>query len=153
MSRRTAILIAAFAAGPCGTMAAASEPRAATDTGRNAEVVEAPNVPPPIVRRETGRLHVTRPVLGSGYVPYRYPAFDTCPCDDAGCYHPGWYYCGGKSYRQAWWRRWMGAHVGRGSMLDGYPCHCVQPTFGRPYWTPADDAATANRDAKTGTSP
>ena len=141
MSRWTATLIALTAA-PCGaTVAAASEPPAAIDTGRNAEVVEAPDVPPTIVRREVGRLHMSRPVLGNGYVAYRYPAFDTCPCDDAGCYHPGWYYCGGKSYRQAWWRRWVGAHLGGGSMLDGYPCHCVLPTVGRPYGMPAVDGA------------
>ena len=76
---------------------------------------------------------VVQPCLGRGYVPYSYPAIDSCHCARTGCFHPARYYCGGKQYRKQWFHKWVKAHLGRGSMLDSYPCHCVYPTAGRPY--------------------
>ena len=143
MKSWSAALFVALAAVPIAATdsAAAGQPPAAPQTGDDSRRYHAADVPPPIARQEAGRLHATRPELGTGYVPYRYPGFDTCPCADGGCYHPGWYYCGGKPYRQAWWRRWIGAHLGHGSMLDAYPCHCVQPSFGRLYRSEAAELA------------
>ena len=131
MSQSLAILTAALAAMILVAEHAVASDPFPPDVEDQAGTLERAEVPPPIIRRETRVPHVERPALGAGYVPYRYPAVDTCPCGDAGCYHPGWYYCGGKSYRRAWWRRWAGAHLGHGSLLDAYPCHCVLPTFGR----------------------
>lgn len=66
-----------------------------------------------------------------GYVPYAYPPFGSCPCDDDGCFHPRRYYAccgeGDPAYKKAFWRRWLRTHFHGGSMLDGVPCHCVYP--------------------------
>lgn len=72
--------------------------------------------------------------FGAGYLPYAYPSFETCPCGSDGCFHPDRYYCGGKPYRQQWLLRWVRAHLGHGSMLDGYPCPCILPATGRAYF-------------------
>lgn len=74
-----------------------------------------------------------QPVFGRGYIAYSYPAVDSCPCVAIGCYHPGRYFHGGKTYRRHWRKRWLRAHLGLGSMLDEIPCDCILPTFGRPY--------------------
>lgn len=73
------------------------------------------------------------PCVGRGYVPYSYPAIGSCPCGSDCCYHPWRYYCGGKSYERQWFRTWLRAHLGKGSMLDQYPCHCRFPAAGRNY--------------------
>lgn len=73
------------------------------------------------------------PCVGRGYVPYSYPAVDSCPCAANGCFHPWRYYCGGRTYKGNWFRTWVGAHLGKGSMLDQYPCECQFPTVGRTY--------------------
>lgn len=72
-----------------------------------------------------------QPLLGRGYISYSYPTIDSCRCASNGCFHPSRYYCGGKQYRKNWFRKWVKAHLGHGSMLDDYPCHCVIPTTGR----------------------
>ena len=92
--------------------------------------------PPPISTTADQPTIVVQPCLGAGYVPYSYPGVDTCPCAYDGCYPPARYYCGGETYRDHWWGKWLRAHFAGGSMLDGYPCHCVFPTTGRA-WTPA----------------
>lgn len=71
------------------------------------------------------------PCLGRGYVPYSYPALDSCPCGSNACYQPWRYYCGGKTYKRQWFRTWLKAHFGKGSMLDTYPCEYRFPTVGR----------------------
>lgn len=81
---------------------------------------------------ETQRTAFT-PCIGRGYVPYSYPAVGSCPCGASCCFHPWRYYCGGKSYKRQWFRTWFGAHFGKGSMLDQYPCECLFPTVGRAY--------------------
>lgn len=78
-------------------------------------------------------FEVFQPCLGRGYIPYSYPAFDSCPCAAGGCFHPAWYYCGGANYREQWFCRWLKVHLGHGSMLDGYPCDCIRPAAGRAY--------------------
>ncbi len=83
-----------------------------------------------------------RAVLGRGYVPYSYPGFNSCPCAWDGCFHPHRYYCGADEYRRTWRQRWVRAHLGLGSMLDGYPCECIYPTVGRTY---SLDAGTNNQ--------
>ena len=96
---------------------------------------ELPDEAPPIA--EEGLPHgVFRPCLGAGYVPYAYPAFGTCPCAEDGCFPAAPYFaCGrcGEAYRERWLKKWARAHFGHASMLDGYPCHCILPTAGRPY--------------------
>ena len=82
------------------------------------------------------RYEWMRPCLGRGYVAYSYPAFGSCPCSSENCFHPGRYYCGGKPYRKQWFRKWLRAHVGRGSMLDDHACECRFPTAGRAYQRP-----------------
>ena len=143
MKNWTAAILAALAAVPFAApeAVAAGQPAPSPETGREREPFYAADVPPPIVRQRQALCTFTRPTLGAGYVPYRYPGFDTCPCDEKGCYHPGWYYCGGTAYRQAWCRRWVRAHLGHGSMLDASPCHCVLPTFGRAYRLSAPEIA------------
>ena len=74
-----------------------------------------------------------RAALGRGYLPYSYPGFNSCPCAWDGCFHPHRYYCGGEDYRRTWRQRWLRAHLGLGSMLDGYLCECIYPTAGRLY--------------------
>lgn len=74
------------------------------------------------------------PCIGNGYVPYSYPAFGTCPCGDNCCYDPSRYYCGGKSYRKQWFRKWLRTQVGRGSMLSDVPCSCRFPGTVKPYY-------------------
>ena len=74
------------------------------------------------------------PCIGKGYVPYSYPAFGTCPCGENSCYDPARYYCGRKSYRMQWFRKWVRAHLGHGSMLDDVPCGCRFPGSVRPYY-------------------
>lgn len=69
--------------------------------------------------------HVTPPA-------YQIPGFDACPCGNTGCFHPGRYYCGGKQYRRHWFRKWLRAHLGHGSMLDDVPCHCIAPAAYHP---------------------
>ena len=88
-----------------------------------------------------------RPCLGRGYVPYSYPAIDSCPCARNCCFHPGRYYCGGKAYRKQWFRKWLRAHLGSGSMLDEYPCQCTFPTAGRPYLKSVSSADTSSKAA------
>lgn len=83
------------------------------------------------------------PMLGRGYIPYTYPAIDSCPCATNGCFDPSRYYCGGKQYRKQWFRKWVKAHFGRGSMLDDYPCHCINPVYGRPYRLPVSTTNAA----------
>lgn len=97
-----------------------------------AEPTEAGRVhlPPPIATAD--RPILVRPCLGAGYIPYSYPAVDSCPCARDDCFPPARYYCGGEAYRDHWWSKWLRAHFAGGSMLDGYPCHCVFPTVGRP---------------------
>lgn len=94
-------------------------------------------VPPPAAGSEEALpQHVFRPCLGNGYVPYTYPAIGTCPCAEDCCFPAAPYYaCGacGEAYRKRWFKKWLRAHFGHGSMLDGYPCHCIAPTAGRPY--------------------
>lgn len=58
---------------------------------------------------------------------YTLPGFEVCPCGNSGCFHPARYYCGGKPYRKHWFRKWLCAHFGHGSMLENVPCHCVHP--------------------------
>lgn len=79
------------------------------------------------------RYELIQPCLGRGYVSYSYPAADSCPCGGDGCFHPGRYYCGGKEYRRQWGGRWLRAHLGLGSMLEGYRCECIYPAAGRSY--------------------
>jgi hypothetical protein len=157
MRKWTAAIIVALAAVPVAATeaAAAGQPAPGTspETGGEGERFYAADVPPPIVRKEAERLHVARPTFGAGYVPYPYPGFDTCPCDEDGCYHPGWYYCGGSAYRQTWCRRWVRAHLGHGSMLEAYPCHCVLPTFGRPYGLTAAGIAPVDSEAHPAEAP
>ena len=62
------------------------------------------------------------------YIPYTYPAFESCPCGADGCYHPAPYYGGSQCYRRSWFHKWLRAHLGLGSMLEDYPCPCVLPT-------------------------
>ena len=57
------------------------------------------------------------PYIGRGYVPYSYPALATCPCGSNTCYNAGRYYCGGKPYKRQWFKTWLRAHLGKGSML------------------------------------
>ena len=83
---------------------------------------------------QTTKFEVTYSCLGRGYVPYSYPAFNSCPCAHDYCFHPGQYYCGGKQYRKQRYRKWLRAHLGRGSMLDDTECECRFPTTGRPYY-------------------
>lgn len=73
------------------------------------------------------------PCIGRGYVPYAYPAVDSCQCGSDCCFNAGRYYCGGKPYRRQWFKTWLRAHLGKGSMLDQYPCECQFPTVGRTY--------------------
>ena len=73
------------------------------------------------------------PCIGQGYISYAYPAFDSCPCGAKCCYHPGRYYYGGKPYKRQWFKTWLRAHLGKGSMLDPYPCDCRFPIAGRIY--------------------
>jgi len=94
----------------------------------------------PSMAKKNQRHELVRPCLGRGYVAYSYPAFDSCPCAGNDCFHPGRYYCGGKPYRKQWFRKWLRAHVGRGSMLDDYACECRFPTVGRVYRRPAPSA-------------
>lgn len=68
-----------------------------------------------------------------GYTSYAYPGVDSCRCARGPCFHPARYYCGGEQHRRSWLRRWLGAHFGGGSMLDGYCCECVFPTVRRPH--------------------
>ena len=75
------------------------------------------------------------PCLGAGYIPYSYPAVDNCSCATDGCFPPARYYCGGEAYRDSWFRKWLRAQFCGGSMLDGYPCHCMFPSVGR-VWIP-----------------
>lgn len=92
-------------------------------------------IPTPIKKAaDKPRYEVIQPCLGRGYIPYSYPAIDSCPCARQGCYHPCRYYCGGKEYHRDWRSRWLRAHLGLGSMLDGYCWECLFPTTGRPYW-------------------
>ncbi len=76
---------------------------------------------------------VIQPCLGRGYVPYSYPAIGSCHCANNICFHPAKYYCGGKEYHKRWFHKWVKVHLGHGSMLENYPCHCVYPTVGRSY--------------------
>ena len=91
---------------------------------------------------EVRQYEWTRPCLGRGYVAYSYPAFGSCPCSGENCFHPGRYYCGGKPYRKQWFRKWLPAHLGHGSMLDDYACQCRFPTAGRAYRRPVPSAPT-----------
>jgi hypothetical protein len=80
---------------------------------------------------------VIRPAIQSGYVPYSYPAVGTCRCGDDQCFHPHRYYCcnSAAAYRKCWFRKWVGTQFGKRSMLDDYPCDCINPTFvPRPYY-------------------
>ena len=81
----------------------------------------------------THQYEPIQPCLGRGYISYSLPAIDSCPCANDCCFHPGRYFCGGKKYRKQWYRKWFRAHLGRGSMLDDYPCECVYPAVGRTY--------------------
>ena len=75
-----------------------------------------------------------RPCIGAGYIPYSYPAIGSCPCGDDLCFNPHRYYCCGKQYKKAWFRKWSGSHLGKRSMLDDYWCPCIYPTtVPRPY--------------------
>lgn len=91
------------------------------------------NVLPPAPAGSPPRQVLPQPCFGAGYLPYAYPGFETCPCGHDGCFHPAPYYCGGKPYGRQWLRKWIRAHLGCGSMLDGYPCPCIFPTVGRTY--------------------
>lgn len=132
---------------------AGGQPAPSPETRGEDQSFYAADVPPPIARQKAGRLHVARPAFGAGYLPYRYPGFDTCQCNEDGCYHPGWYYCGGSAYRQTWWRQWVRAHLGHRSMVEPYPCHCVLPTFGRPYGLNAADIAPVESEARPAEAP
>ena len=87
----------------------------------------------------------TQPCFGIGYVPYGYPGFDVCPCGSDGCFHPARYHCECGSYRKHWWRTWLRAHFRGGSMLELYPCHCVQPQCGRPYLATYPTSTDSNK--------
>lgn len=71
------------------------------------------------------------PFFGVGYVPYAFPGFDVCPCAGEFCFPPS-RYCD-DCYWEEWFRKWLRAHLGRGSMLDDVPCPCIMPLTGRPY--------------------
>ncbi len=126
MASLRVVSIVAFAVLLCTCQLRADDSQPYEERISPSEVV--PNATPSRHRYET-----VQPRLGRGYVPYSYPAFDSCPCAQDGCFHPGRYYCGGKAYRKQWFRKWVKTHLGRGSMLDGYPCECISPTAGRPY--------------------
>lgn len=94
-------------------------------------------VQPSILDRSSDRAYeVVCLRLGRGYVGYELPTLDSCPCSNDRCFHPCRYYFGGKPYVRSWCRRWLGAHVGRGSMLDAYAGQCLSPGLTRPYWRP-----------------
>lgn len=80
--------------------------------------------------------------LGDGYIPYGYPAFETCPCGNDGCFHPWRYYAGGKCYRRNWFHTWLRAHLGLGSMLEDYPCPCIFPIHAAPTAIPVEPEAS-----------
>lgn len=105
---------------------------AAQPPDRVAPATEPSPIPPPISTTAGQAMVIAQPCLGAGYVPYSYPGVDTCPCVRDGCFPPARYYCGGETYRNHWWSKWLRAHFAGGSMLDGYPCHCIFPTVGRP---------------------
>lgn len=92
--------------------------------------------PPPIRRQARGEQAPSRVCLGTGYLPYSYPAFGSCPCALDQCFPPAPYYRGGKAYSTNWLRKWARAHLGRGSMLEAYACPCIYPTEGRLYLLP-----------------
>ena len=94
----------------------------------------ADEAPPAVLGKEQPERMPFQPCFGAGYLPYAYPGFDTCPCGNDGCFHPNKYFCGGKAYRRQWLRKWVRSHLGRGSMLEGYPCPCIFPTTGRTYF-------------------
>ena len=94
---------------------------------------EIPESRPLASSQSSSSYELVQPCLGRGYVPYSYPAIDSCHCARSGCFHPARYYFGAKEYRKQWFHKWVKVHLGRGSMLDTYPCHCVYPTSGRPY--------------------
>jgi len=81
-------------------------------------------------------LERVQPCLGRGYVAYSYPSFGSCQCESDCCFHPGRYYCGGKPYRKQWFRTWVRAHLGHGSMLDNTPCQCIYPTASKSFLRP-----------------
>ena len=83
-----------------------------------------------IQAKEGPRFEPFCPVLGTGYLPYDYPGFDVCPCAGDSCFHPA-NYCD-PCYREFWFRKWLRAHWGPGSMLEDVPCLCISPTTGRP---------------------
>ena len=96
----------------------------------------------PAVASETSTSKTTaasyeavRPCIGSGYVPYTYPALGTCRCGNDGCFHPHRYYCcNSDAYKKGWLRKWVGTQLGKRSMLDDYRCECICPTsLPRPY--------------------
>ena len=80
------------------------------------------------------------PCIGRGYRSYSYPAFGSCACGADCCFHPGRYYCGGKPYKRQWFKTWLRAHFGKGSMLDRDPCECRFPTTARTYVSSAPAA-------------
>src|SRR6185436_1443256 len=85
---------------------------------------------------------IYQPCLEADYMPYAYPAFGACPCCNDGCFHPCPYYCGGNAYKTQWFHRWLGSHLGHGSMLDSYPCPCIYPTAGKPLHLPLASPAS-----------
>ena len=107
---------------------------------------EAPPLANDHVEPEKKTYQVIRPCLGSGYVPYTYSAIDSCPCGSDGCFHPHKYYFGGKSYRMRWLHRWLRAKCPHSShsMLEDYPCECIFPKYGRPYWRVLEAATGAS---------
>ena len=119
------VLLAGLQAGAAGSSAGSAQ------EGTEASYSATDRIPPVRTADQLPQQFV-RPCLGAGYVPYAYPGFETCPCGGDSCFHPAWYYCGGEPYRKRWWRTWLGAHVGRGSMLERHPCDCVFPGLGRP---------------------
>lgn len=96
--------------------------------------------------RQAKTYEVIRPCLGSGYVPYTYPPIDSCPCGSDCCFHPHKYYFGGKSYRVRWFHKWLRAKCPHSShsMLHDYPCKCIFPKYGRPYWRVPEAATDAS---------
>lgn len=135
-----------------GSNAVAEQPGNADTRGENLrQRPERPAVDPyaALPRPRAPRHAPAEPVyrcLGNGYVPYSYPGIGTCPCGppEAGCFHPWNYYHGGKSYKRSWLGKWLKAHLGHGSMLEGYPCHCTQPTVTRPYFERRDEKSEIN---------
>ena len=125
--KRLSALLGVFCVLAASTVAGADGKPTASDS----QEVQRPSATPVVA---LPRRAAVLPCIGDGYVPYSYPAFGTCPCGDNSCYDPARYYCGGKPYQKQWFRKWVRAHLGVGSMLDDVPCECRFPVSVRPYY-------------------